>query len=98
MPKMRAGRIARPGSAFEIVERDIPQPAADWVRIKVQACGICHSDSLVKEGHWPGLQFLRVPGHMIHLLRRPRFSDHCTNFGQESLAGFDLAAAAPFEI
>src|SRR5258706_8317315 len=65
MPKMRAAQIARPGGPFEIVERPIPQPGAGWVRIKVQACGICHSDSLVKEGHWPGLQYPRVPGHEV---------------------------------
>src|SRR5580698_5346975 len=63
MPKMRVAQIARPGGAFEIVEREIPHPAPGWVRIKIQACGICHSDSVVKEGHWPGLQFPRVPGH-----------------------------------
>ena len=63
MPKMRAAQITRPGGPFEIVEREIPQPPAGHVRIKVQACGICHSDSLVKEGHWPGLQYPRVPGH-----------------------------------
>jgi len=51
--------------AFELVERDIPQPGAGWVRIKVQACGICHSDSVVKEGQWPGLQYPRVPGHEV---------------------------------
>src|SRR6267142_1889102 len=65
MPKMRAAQIARPGGPFEIVERPIPQPAAGWVRIKVQACGICHSDSLTKEGAYPGLQFPRVPGHEV---------------------------------
>jgi len=65
MPKMRVAQIARPGGAFEIVEREIPQPAPGWVRLKVQACGICHSDSLVKEGHWPGLQYPRVPGHEV---------------------------------
>src|SRR5438034_4894091 len=65
MPKMLAAQIARPGGSFEIVEREIPQPPAGWVRIKVQACGICHSDSLVKEGHWPGLQYPRVPGHEV---------------------------------
>lgn len=63
MPKMRAAQIARPGGAFELVEREIPQVPAGHVRIKVQACGICHSDSLVKEGHWPGIQYPRVPGH-----------------------------------
>ena len=65
MPKMRAAQITRPGGPFEIVEREIPQPGAGHVRIKVQACGICHSDSLVKEGHWPGLQYPRVPGHEV---------------------------------
>lgn len=65
MPKMRAAQIARPNGPFEIVEREIPQPGAGWVRIKVQACGVCHSDSLVKEGHWPGLQYPRVPGHEV---------------------------------
>src|SRR5262249_26265367 len=49
----------------EIVEREIPQPEPNWVRIKVQACGVCHSDSVVKEGFWPGLQFPRVPGHEV---------------------------------
>jgi D-arabinose 1-dehydrogenase-like Zn-dependent alcohol dehydrogenase len=65
MSKMRAAQINRPGGPFEVVEREIPQPAAGQVRIKVQACGICHSDSLVKEGHWPGLQYPRVPGHEV---------------------------------
>jgi D-arabinose 1-dehydrogenase-like Zn-dependent alcohol dehydrogenase len=65
MQKMRAAQIARPNGSFEIIERDIPQPGAGWVRIKVQACGICHSDSLVKEGLWPGLQYPRVPGHEV---------------------------------
>src|ERR1051325_4431401 len=65
MPKMRAAQVARAGGPFEIIERDLPQPAAGWVRIKVEACGICHSDSLVKEGHWPGPQYPRVPGHEV---------------------------------
>ncbi|HUI43217.1 MAG TPA: alcohol dehydrogenase [Terriglobia bacterium] len=65
MPKMRAVQVARPGGPFELVEREIPEPGAEWVRIKVEACGICHSDSLVKEGHWPGIQYPRVPGHEV---------------------------------
>ena len=65
MPKMRVAQISRPNGPFEIVEREIPQPAPGTVRIKVQACGICHSDSLVVEGHWPGLQYPRVPGHEV---------------------------------
>lgn len=65
MPKMRAAQIARSGGGFELVEREVPQPGPGQVRIKVQACGICHSDSLVKEGLWPGIQFPRVPGHEV---------------------------------
>jgi len=62
---MRAVQIPRAGGAFEIVERAVPEPPAGWVRIKVEACGICHSDSLVKDGHWPGIQYPRVPGHEV---------------------------------
>ncbi|HXM18432.1 MAG TPA: alcohol dehydrogenase [Candidatus Tumulicola sp.] len=65
MAKMRALQVAQPGGPFELVERDVPQPNVGQVRIKVQACGICHSDSLTKEGHWPGIQYPRVPGHEI---------------------------------
>ena len=65
MSKMRAAQITRPGGPFEIVERDTPQPGAGMVRLKVQACGICHSDSVIKEGHWPGLQYPRVPDHEV---------------------------------
>src|SRR5437899_6066543 len=63
MPKIRAAQIARPNGPFEIVERELPHPAAGWVRIKGLSCGICHSDSLVKEGHWAGLEYPRIPGH-----------------------------------
>lgn len=62
---MKAVQISKPGGNFEVVERPIPQPARGQVRIKVEACGICHSDVLVKEGQWPGLQYPRVPGHEI---------------------------------
>ena len=62
---MKAVQISKPGENFEVVERPIPQPARGQVRIKVEACGICHSDALVKEGHWPGIQYPRVPGHEI---------------------------------
>lgn len=63
--KMKAAQISRAGGDWELVERDIPEPGAGQVRVKVEACGICHSDELVKEGHWPGLQFPRIPGHEI---------------------------------
>jgi D-arabinose 1-dehydrogenase-like Zn-dependent alcohol dehydrogenase len=65
MPKMRAVQVPRPKDPFELVERDIPEPAPEQVRIKVQACGVCHSDMLVKEGAYPGIQYPRVPGHEI---------------------------------
>jgi alcohol dehydrogenase/propanol-preferring alcohol dehydrogenase len=62
---MKAVQISKPGGNFEVVERPIPEPGRGQVRIKVEACGICHSDVLVKEGMWPGLQYPRVPGHEI---------------------------------
>jgi D-arabinose 1-dehydrogenase-like Zn-dependent alcohol dehydrogenase len=62
---MKAVQVSKPGGNFEIFERPIPQPGRGQVRIKVEACGICHSDALVKEGLWPGLQYPRVPGHEI---------------------------------
>ena len=62
---MRAVQITRPKGPLEIVEREIPEAGAGSVRIKVQACGICHSDSLTKEGSYPGLQYPRVPGHEV---------------------------------
>jgi D-arabinose 1-dehydrogenase-like Zn-dependent alcohol dehydrogenase len=65
MTQMKAARVPKPGAAFEIVELEIPAPAAGQVRIKVQACGVCHSDALTKEGSWPGIQYPRVPGHEI---------------------------------
>jgi D-arabinose 1-dehydrogenase-like Zn-dependent alcohol dehydrogenase len=58
-------QVSRPKGPFEIVERPIPQPGAGSVRIKVFACGVCHSDSLVKEGAFPGLLYPRVPGHEV---------------------------------
>ena len=63
--KMKVAQISKPGGDFELVERNIPEPGPGHVRIKVDACGICHSDALVKEGHWIGLQYPRVPGHEV---------------------------------
>jgi len=65
MPKMKAAQVSRPGGPIELVERDVPQPAPGQVRVRVHACGICHSDELTKEGLWPGIQYPRVPGHEI---------------------------------
>src|SRR6476620_5994381 len=63
--KMKAAQISKAGGDWELVERDIPDPGPEQVRVKVEACGICHSDSLVKDGIWPGLEYPRVPGHEI---------------------------------
>ena len=65
MSKMRVVQVSQPNGPFEIVEREIPEPGAGSVRIKIEACGICHSDSLTKEGAYPGIQYPRVPGHEV---------------------------------
>jgi D-arabinose 1-dehydrogenase-like Zn-dependent alcohol dehydrogenase len=65
MAKMKVAQVGKAGGDFEMVERAIPEPGRAQVRIKVEACGICHSDVLVKEGGWPGLSYPRVPGHEI---------------------------------
>jgi D-arabinose 1-dehydrogenase-like Zn-dependent alcohol dehydrogenase len=62
---MKAVQVVSAGGEFQVVEREIPEPGAGQVRIKVQACGVCRSDALVKEGSWPGLQYPRVPGHEV---------------------------------
>src|SRR5579863_9097796 len=63
--KMKVAQVSKPGGPFQLIEREIPQPGARQVRIKVMACGICHSDMLTKEGLWPGIQYPRVPGHEV---------------------------------
>jgi D-arabinose 1-dehydrogenase-like Zn-dependent alcohol dehydrogenase len=65
MTQMKVAQVSNPGADFQIVEREIPKPGAGHVRIKVQACGVCHSDVLTKEGSWPGIQYPRVPGHEV---------------------------------
>jgi D-arabinose 1-dehydrogenase-like Zn-dependent alcohol dehydrogenase len=65
MAMMRVAQVSRPNGPLEIVERPIPDPPAGTVRIKVLACGVCHSDSMTKEGLWPGIRFPRVPGHEV---------------------------------
>jgi D-arabinose 1-dehydrogenase-like Zn-dependent alcohol dehydrogenase len=62
---MIVAQVSKPGGDFELVEREIPQPGSGEVRVKVEACGICHSDVFVKDGLWPGLEFPRVPGHEV---------------------------------
>ena len=65
MPNMRAAQVRAPKGQFEIVEREIPEPPAGSVRVKIEACGVCHSDWFTKEGAWPGIEYPRVPGHEI---------------------------------
>ena len=62
---MRVAQVPRPGADFQVVDRKIPRPGARQVRIRVQACGVCHSDQLTKDGSWPGIQYPRVPGHEV---------------------------------
>src|SRR2546421_2061508 len=65
MAKMKVAQVPKAGADFEIAEREIPQPGTGEVRIRVQACGVCHSDVLTKEGGWPGIVYPRVPGHEV---------------------------------
>ena len=65
MAKMRAVQVARAGGPLELVEREMPEPTRGEVRVRVEACGVCHSDSFTVEGQWPNLSFPRIPGHEI---------------------------------
>ncbi len=65
MSRMRAVQVVKGGGEFELVQREIPAPGPRQVRIKVQACGICHSDAFTKLGAFPGIQYPRVPGHEV---------------------------------
>lgn len=62
---MKVAQITKPGAGFQVVDREVPDPAAGHVRIKVQACGVCHSDVLTVEGLWPGMEYPRIPGHEV---------------------------------
>jgi D-arabinose 1-dehydrogenase-like Zn-dependent alcohol dehydrogenase len=62
---MKAAQVPKAGADFQIVEREIPKPDVGQVRIKVLACGVCHSDAFTKEGQWPGIQYPRIPGHEV---------------------------------
>jgi D-arabinose 1-dehydrogenase-like Zn-dependent alcohol dehydrogenase len=65
MAPMKAAQVPKGGADFQVVEHEIPKPGVGHVRIKVQACGVCHSDVFTKEGQWPGIQYPRVPGHGV---------------------------------
>jgi D-arabinose 1-dehydrogenase-like Zn-dependent alcohol dehydrogenase len=65
MAKMKAVQVTRAGGPFELVERDIPEPGPGQVRIRVEACGVCHSDVFTKDGLFPGIRYPIVPGHEV---------------------------------
>jgi len=65
MAKMKAVQVSKAGGPFEVVEREVPQPGAGQIRVKVAACGICHSDAIARGGHFPGLTLPRIPGHEV---------------------------------
>ncbi len=65
MAKMKVALVPKPGADFEVVEREIPEPGPGHVRIRVQACGVCHSDVITKDGAFPGISYPRVPGHEV---------------------------------
>jgi len=102
MAKMRVVQVPQPKAPFELVEREPPEPSAGSVRIKVQACGICHSDSFTKDGLMPGIQYLRVPGHEVigtSTLSASMFRDGPRDSGSEwggmaAIAAIAIAAVA----
>src|SRR5947209_9431800 len=63
--QMKTVQVPAPGGDFVLAEAGVPEPGPGAVRVKVAACGICHSDAFVKEGHWPKLQYPRAPGHEV---------------------------------
>jgi D-arabinose 1-dehydrogenase-like Zn-dependent alcohol dehydrogenase len=65
MKKMRVVQVSGPNADFQQVERELPEPQSGYVRVKVEACGICHSDFMTKAGVWPGIEYPRIPGHEI---------------------------------
>jgi D-arabinose 1-dehydrogenase-like Zn-dependent alcohol dehydrogenase len=79
MEKMKAVQVPKAGAYFEIVEREIPQPGAEQVRIHVQACGICHSDVITTEGLLPGIAYPRVPSVSVFCVtsRKKRCNQLC---------------------
>ena len=64
-PMMRAIQVSAPGADLELVNRDVPVPEENEVMIRVEACGICRGDALGKEGHWPGIKYPIIPGHVV---------------------------------
>jgi NADPH:quinone reductase-like Zn-dependent oxidoreductase len=96
---MRVAQIAGTGASFEIVEREIPRPEPGQRRIKVQAGGICHSDVLTKEGHWPGIQYPRIPGHeVVGVINELGLGVSCYTSGQRVLDGTEDTSARALRV
>lgn len=79
MSKMKAVQVSKAGGDFELVEREIPEPAKNEIRIKVEACGICHSDAFIKDGTYPGIEYPRIPGHEV-IGRVDKLGDNVTKW------------------
>jgi alcohol dehydrogenase len=65
MTTFRSAQVHSPGGELALVDRPLADPGPGTVRVTVEACGICHSDSMFVDGQWPGLQFPVTPGHEI---------------------------------
>ena len=96
MARMRVVQVAAPGGPLELVEREVPNPGNGEVRIRVQACGICHSDSFAKEGGYPGIRYPIVPGHEVAgaSIRSDPGLSHGRSDSGSALAGMVVIAAA----
>src|SRR5271157_685176 len=89
MPLMKAIQVSAPGADFELVEKEIPEPNEHEVLIKVEACGICHGDAIVKQGYYPGLQYPRTPGHeVVGVIERLGDESHHWQVGQRVGVGW----------
>src|SRR5579864_515203 len=65
MKKMLAAQVSKPRGPLEVVERNVPEPSAGTVRVKIEACGVCHSDSFTVDGLFAGIEYPRIPGHEV---------------------------------
>jgi len=91
-------QVRAPGADFELVRKDIPEPQANEVLLKVQACGVCHGDAIAKEGSFPGLRYARVPGHeVVGVIDRLGTPSQDWNVEQRVGVGDTASTATPAE-
>jgi len=89
VPFMKAIQVSAPGADFELVQKEIPEPKEHEVLLKVEACGVCHGDAIVKQGHYPGLQYPRTPGHeVVGTIAKLGSESHYWNVGQRVGVGW----------